>query len=433
MTHRSIGILGGGISGIALAAHLGDDVDVLERRPRTGGLCSTIVEDGFTFDAAGPHIMFSKNKEVLNLMISVLGDNVHQNRRENRIYFKGKLVKYPFENDLASLPKEDNFDCIYGYIVNPHAGETPQNLAHWSYVTFGKGISEKYFIPYNRKIWNYDPEKIGLEFVSRIPKPPMEDVLKSSIGIPTEGYLHQLYYSYPTVGGFESIVHAFQSQVRGEIRTDWPVASVERDGDGWRVVSASGEERRYRTLVSTLPIHELLKVWKDAPANVHEHAAKLRYNSLVNVLLGCHTDPGHNYTALYVPDPEIVFHRLSFPKAFGEQCVPPGGSSIMAEITTNEGDGIWEMDDQALMDRVIGDVEKIGFVDPSAIVYRKVVRFLYGYPVYDLDYRRNVTAMREAVAATGLRLLGRFAQFDYINSDVCVERALALASELRDA
>jgi hypothetical protein len=32
-----------------------------------------------------------------------------------------------------------------------------------------------------------------------------------------------------------------------------------------------------------------------------------------------------------------------------------------------------------------------------------------------------------------LHLLGRFAQFDYINSDVCVERALALANELRHA
>src|SRR5215210_7291864 len=88
---KSIGILGGGISGIGLAAQLGEDVDVLEKRARIGGLCGAIIEDGFTFDAAGPHIMFSKNKEVLALMIEVLGDNVHQNRRENRIYFKGKL------------------------------------------------------------------------------------------------------------------------------------------------------------------------------------------------------------------------------------------------------------------------------------------------------------------------------------------------------
>jgi protoporphyrinogen oxidase len=429
----SIGILGGGISGIALAAHLDQDVEILEKSDRTGGLCGTIVENGFTFDAAGPHIMFSKNKAVLNLMIEVLGDNVHQNRRENRIYFKGSLVKYPFENDLASLPKEDNFDCIYGYIVNPRAHETPvTNLAQWSYVTFGAGISEKYFIPYNEKIWNYDANKIGTEFVERIPKPPMEDVLKSSIGISTEGYLHQLYYSYPTVGGFEAIVHGFEKRVRGTIRTSWPVASVERDGHAWRVVSASGEERTYDTLVSTLPIHELLKVWKDAPDAVHEEAAKLRYNSLLNVLVGCDTDPGHNYTALYVPDPDLLFHRLSFPKAFSEQCVPPGGSSIMAEITANEGDGIWEMTDEALIERVLGEIQQIGFVDRNSIVYTRVTRFKYGYPVYDLEYRRNVTAMREAVAATGLHLLGRFAQFDYINSDVCIERALKLAGELRN-
>jgi protoporphyrinogen oxidase len=428
---KRIGILGGGISGVALAANLDQNLDILEKSERIGGLCATVVEDGFTFDAAGPHIMFSKNKDVLKLMIDVLGENVHQNRRENRIYFKGSLVKYPFENDLSSLPKEDNFECIRDYIVNPRANETPANLAQWSYVTFGAGISEKYFIPYNEKIWNYDANQIGTEFVERIPKPPMEDVLKSAIGISTEGYLHQLYYSYPTHGGFEAIVKAFAAQVKGEIHTNWRVASVEKIEDGWRVTSSTGEVREYDTLINTIPIHELLKVWKDAPQQVHNEVAKLKYNSLLNVLIGCNTDPGHNYTALYVPDTKLLFHRLSFPKAFGSECVPAGGSSIMAEITSNAGDGIWEMPDDELIERVIGEVESIGFVDRKSIVYRKLARFKYGYPVYDLEYRKNVTAMREAVAATGLHLLGRFAQFDYINSDVCVERALKMADELR--
>jgi len=428
---RNIGILGGGISGIALAAHLGDDVEVLEKRARIGGLCGAIIENGFTFDAAGPHIMFSKNKDVLALMIEVLGDNVRQGRRENRIWFKGRLVKYPFENDLAALPKEDNFECIYGYIVNPRANDTPSNLADWSYATFGAGISEKYFIPYNKKIWNYEPTKIGLEFVSRIPKPPMEDVLKSSIGIPTEGYLHQLHFSYPLEGGFESIVHGFAKRVRGEVHTDCRVVSVARDGEAWRVVTGDGSERRYRTLVNTLPVHELLPIWEGAPADAIEAAGRLRYNSLINVLIGIGEDRGYPYTAVYLPDPEIVFHRISFPKAFSPRCVPEGSSSIMAEITTNEGDGIWEMSDDEVIARVVRDLEMTGFVDAKSIVYRRAVRFLYGYPVYDLEYRRNVAAMRDAVARTGLHLLGRFAQFDYINSDVCVERALALADKLR--
>jgi len=427
----TIGILGGGISGIALAANLDENVEVLEKRGRIGGLCGSIIDQGFTFDAAGPHILFSKNKDVLNLMVATLGDNVHQRRRENKIWFKGRLVKYPFENDLASLPREDNFDCIYGYIVNPHAKETPANLAQWSYATFGEGISDKYFIPYNRKIWNYDPSKIGLEFVSRIPRPPMEDVLKSSIGIPTEGYLHQLYFYYPVEGGYEAVVHAFAKGVRGRICTSSAVESITSDGKKWVVRTANREPRTYDRLVSTIPIHELLGVWRDAPREAREAASKLRYNSLINVLLGCNYDPGHPHTAVYIPDAAILFHRISFPQNFSRRNVPEGASSVMAEITANEGDGVWEMTDEQILERTIADLMSIGFINPDKIVYRRVVRFQYGYPVYDLDYRKNVTTVRESIAATGLRLLGRFAQFDYINSDVCVERALTLASELR--
>jgi len=430
-SHRRVGILGGGISGIALAAHLGPDVDVLEKRARIGGLCGTIVENGFTFDAAGPHIMFSKNKDVLNLMVSVLGENVHQRRRDNKIVYKGGLVKYPFENDLSALSPEDNFECILGYLKNPHSNDTPTNLAEWSYATFGEGISDKYFIPYNRKIWNHDPKKIGLEFVSRIPKPPLEDVLKSSIGIATEGYLHQLHFYYPIEGGFESMVKGFALRVRGDVETGWEVAEVRHDGK-WRVRSKAGEERTYDVLVNTLPIHELLKVWPGAPEPARAAARRLRYNSLINVVIGSNEDRGYPYTALYVPDPEISFHRLSFPKAFSEKCVPQGSSSIMAEITTNEGDGVWELTDDAVTARVIDDLVKIGFVDPATISYKRVVRFTYGYPVYDLDYRKNVAEMRESVSSTGMHLLGRFAQFDYINSDVCVERALALAGQLQN-
>jgi protoporphyrinogen oxidase len=428
----TIGILGGGISGIALAAHLDEDVEVLEKRARIGGLCGSIIDGGFTFDAAGPHIMFSKNKSILELMVSVLGDNVHQKRRENRIWFKGRLVKYPFENDLASLPPEDNFECLYGYIANPRANDTPTNLADWSYATFGKGISEKYFIPYNRKIWNYDPAKLGLDFVGRIPKPPMQDVIKSAIGIPTEGYLHQLHFYYPNEGGYEAVVHAFAKKVRGAIRTSCPVAEVKREKKKWNVRTTNNETRSYDTLVSTIPIHELLSVWPDAPPAARDAAGRLRYNSLINVLIGCNSDPGHRTTAVYVPDPDLLFHRISFPQNFSERNVPHGGSAVMAEITANAGDGVWELSDEAILARTIDELETIGFLDRSSVVYRRVVRFTYGYPVYDLDTKKNVTVLRDAVAAAGLHLLGRFAQFDYINSDVCVERAIDMSRTMND-
>jgi protoporphyrinogen oxidase len=105
----------------------------------------------------------------------------------------------------------------------------------------------------------------------------------------------------------------------------------------------------------------------------------------------------------------------------------------MAEITANEGDGVWEMTDDEIVERSFASLEHMGFLTRSRVIYRRVVRFQYGYPVYDLDYRKNVTVLRHAVEDAGVHLLGRFAQFDYINSDVCVERAVSLASELSHA
>jgi protoporphyrinogen oxidase len=72
----------------------------------------------------------------------------------------------------------------------------------------------------------------------------------------------------------------------------------------------------------------------------------------------------------------------------------------------------------------------LGFLERSELTYRNVTRFTYGYPVYDLDYHTNARQLRSLVEARGIHLLGRFAQFEYINSDVCVERALALAQRL---
>jgi protoporphyrinogen oxidase len=427
-----VGILGGGISGLALAAHLKRPFELLEASSHLGGLCASVLENGFTFDAAGPHIMFSKNQQVLARMVEVLGRNVHRRRRRNKIWFKGRIVKYPFENGLSDLSPEDRFECILGYLQNPW-DKPPQNLEEWAYATFGKGISEKYFLPYNRKIWNVEPAEITLEWVARIPKPPLEDVLKSAIGIPTEGYLHQLNFYYPREGGFEALVHSFERLAgNGKILTGCPALRVSGKPGAWVVETPKGS-RHYETLVSTLPIHELAAIWNGLPAAGRAALAQLRYNGLINVLLGLKEHPGCPITALYVPDAKSPFHRLSFPKNFSKACVPEGHFSIMAEITARAEDAVWKAPDGEILQSTVAHLHEMGLLHPAALVYSKVVRFVYGYPIYDHAYFASVAALRGAVASRGIHLLGRFAQFDYINSDVCVERAQILAEELNHA
>ncbi|MCK5548874.1 MAG: NAD(P)-binding protein, partial [Thermoplasmata archaeon] len=49
----AIGILGGGLTGLALAHFIGGDVEVLEKNDRCGGLCRTFSKNGFFYDYGG--------------------------------------------------------------------------------------------------------------------------------------------------------------------------------------------------------------------------------------------------------------------------------------------------------------------------------------------------------------------------------------------
>ena len=117
-----IAILGGGLAGLTLGYLLNQreiDFDILEKEKECGGLMKTMQEEGFTFDYGGSHIIFSKKQNLLEFMLLLLKDNKIKNKRNTKIAFaKNCYVKYPFENGLSDLPKEDNFECLLYFIQN---------------------------------------------------------------------------------------------------------------------------------------------------------------------------------------------------------------------------------------------------------------------------------------------------------------------------
>ena len=111
-----IGILGGGLGGISLAYFLQHierikKIEILEKENEPGGLCRSFNINGINFDI-GPHVIFSKDVETLDLMVNILGDNKSKIRRSNKMYYKGRFIKYPFENELSALPEEDRNYCL---------------------------------------------------------------------------------------------------------------------------------------------------------------------------------------------------------------------------------------------------------------------------------------------------------------------------------
>ena len=423
----NIGILGGGISGLTLQRFLRHPSEVLEKEAVSGGLCRTFWKDGFGFDIGG-HILFSKHQHVTDLVNRLLGDNINHCRRANKILFRGRYVKYPFENDLGALEKQDCYDCLIDYLKNDFP--EPANLEEWGYRAFGRSIAEKYFLPYNRKIWKTEPREMGLDWVGRVPKPPLEDVVKSALGIDTEGYTHQLHFRYPLRGGFEALVRTIIIDP-SRVHCDSSIQSIRKNESGWTVVA--GQTRwQFDHLVITFPIQEAIRCFDDMPANVVEAMDGLRYNSLRVAFVAVNNESLMDKSAIYIPDPAVLPHRVCCMGYFSPNMVRPGTSSLVAETTVRSGDATDRLSNDDFLGVVIGDLDRSGILRQRDVIVRDTRRFEYAYPVYDHAHSRNTRIIRAHFAKQGIDLLGRFAEFDYINSDEVMRRAIVMAERLNE-
>lgn len=431
-------ILGGGLSAISLAYYLQnneniDEIHILEKDNVPGGICRTYKKEGIEYDV-GPHIIFSKNKEILDLMNNLLGENNEKHRRSNRILHKKRFVQYPFENDLSKLPQEDIDYCVNAFLHNPYENYDAKNMLQFFLKTFGEGITNTYLRPYNEKIWKFDPAFMDTQMVERIPKPPKEDIIRSAKGETIDGYLHQLYFTYPKHGGTEALIKAFISKLNSKvtIHTNSKVESVEKSSNGYKILTSSGVLEADK-IVSTMPVNELCHIYKDdnKPQEILNTADNLRYNSIAICIVNVKKDyAGDNY-AFMVADKNVRFHRISKLDFMGEGYHIDGTATYMSEITYRKNDLNDKATDEELISKVIEGLETIGFIDSKEDVnFTDIRRFEYAYVIYDLKHRENMDKIKDYFAKQGIYLNGRFGSFEYLNMDAIINQSKQLAESI---
>lgn len=428
-------ILGGGLAGISLAYFLQDKlnieaIDLFEKEDRLGGLCRSFTHDHITFDI-GPHIFFSKDKEILSFMLDILGDNKCELRRSNRIIHKGRLVQYPFENDLSALPPEDCKKCVDTFIDNPYQQYPAGNMLQFFLKTFGEGITNLYLRPYNEKIWKFDPTFMDTQMVERIPRPPDEDILRSAAGETVDGYTHQLYFSYPKSGGTEVFISAFVRKLNHKvtIHTACEVSAVQKEGNGWRV-TAGGEVFNADTLFSCMPVNLLTGIYADMDENIALCAKNLHYNHIMIAVVTLAEDRAGDNFAFMVADREVIFHRVSKLDFLGENYRKDGSVTYMMEYTYRDDDPVKDWSPEQLKEAFLGGLQRIGFLQyPEEVLSFTVSRFPYAYVIYDLDHNKNMSLIRKYFSGQGVYLNGRFGTFEYWNMDRVVVESKKMAEK----
>jgi protoporphyrinogen oxidase len=426
-------ILGGGASGISTAI-LVPNSTIIEAGPKIGGLSNSKSIDGFTFDQ-GPHIMFSKDKDVLGIMVDSLDGNVHTCKRNNVVMINGALLRYPIENDLSSLPKDTRIMALQDFLrikINPSPIE-PKNLEEWFLQNFGETLTNIYFKPYNEKIWNLPFAEISMTWADRIPSPPWEDVLKGAMGIRTEGYVHQLYYDYPKVGGYESLMSAWAKQISpSRIRTNSKIEEIERISQHHFKLKINGQQEEFiGDIVSTIPLKTLIEIYVGTPDWVKEVVDTLPVNPLITVNLGFKKKDENQYTAVYIPDSEFLVNRVSYPGVFSPNNVPSENHFlIQAEITVTESGAAWFMSDSELIGHVVAGLKERNLLEERDFpIFEYVERIKDAYVVYPNNFEANRQRVIEYFRTQNIFLNGRFGSHNYLNVDGILLQSIELSRE----
>ncbi len=415
-----------------LLAEDGHQVTVYEADGEIGGLCRSRVVDGYTFDLAGGHIMFTKDQRVSDFWTELFVDEpcVVTERKTRILHDKDHWVSYPFENALGELPLEHNLECTEGvvraYLERQAGAAEPQDFEGWIRWKMGAGVAKHFMEPYNRKIWKSDLANMGTVWIAgRVPDAPLEDVLKASLGATTEGYTHQSQFRYPLQGGFAAIHERIARPIASRVQLNHRVEQIEqRAGGGWVV---DGED--FDHVISTIPLHVLPKVLRGMDPAAAQAASKLQYRGVAAYLLGIEEEFAQPWSWVYLPhEKQGPANRITYLSNYSPRNAPTGKASIMAEVTYA---GSPPATDEAGRLAVAHGLSDAGLLHTDRLTVTDAHVNPVAYILYDQQFesKRN-TLLAHLDGMEGFHAIGRFGRYEYHNSDQCLAQAMDLHARL---
>ena len=305
IAERPVLVLGAGPAGIAAGLALGDAGVVLDAATTVGGLCRTIEFEGAVFDWGG-HSFHTPHPEVRDLVFQSLP--MHEEPRKAFCFVDGGLIPYPFQAHFQQVANPTLFrECVEGLRLADGASDAA-NFEEWTLHKFGPGIAHHFLLPYNRKLWGTDLRRLTVDWTGE----RVAGVRHSSEKFATTGGRRTPLQTdnavaYPASGGFGEITLALARRLpclhlgRKVLRID-PLRS--------EILTNRGESVRWRQIVSTLPLDELIRLLPDVPTHIADAATCLEALPLKMVLVVVTGPVEHPVQRVYCAGNEIPAHKI---------------------------------------------------------------------------------------------------------------------------
>lgn len=448
---KRVAILGGGPAGLSSGKVLVDsdiNVTVFEMADDVGGLSRTYEVNGFRFDLGG-HRFFTKKNQLNEFLEKLLRDELIMVDRSSKIYLRGKYFNYPptLGNALLGFGPYQAVNIIGSFLlerVKPR--KEVKTLEDHIVRDYGRALFEEFFEPYNEKIWGVPCDKVSAEWVAqRIKGLSLVKSVRSALGLDRENKPVSLIdkFQYPK-RGIGRISDRLRGEIekKGKVHLNRKVEKIYHDGNvitAVGVIDRDGHTERHEVtdVLSSIPITELVRSFDPpAPAAVIEASRHLAFRDLIVVDVCFDRPPITKDTWIYVPEAHISFGRIHEPTNWSADMSPAGKTSLVFEFWCNEGDWLWNLDDEALLKMTLDDFVKLGLA-PGAerdVIGSKIIRCRKAYPMYVIGYEHPLGIIKDYLSKyKNLILIGRYGTFMYNNMDHVIETGIRAAENVMGA
>ncbi len=417
---RRVAVLGAGIAGLVAAEELrrrGVEPLVYEAGPKVAGMAESHHDpDGFSYDT-GAHF-------ITNRLATAIG--VNNRCRTVRRYGEsvydadGGVAGYPF--GLLRDPR---------YVVSALAakgrglrgGADPVTAADFFRAEYGRGLADDVVLPLI-EAWSGAPaDRLAAAVGQKIPSSIVHTmVLKAAAKVTRRavaiGYCNEkpqsvdVWHVYPE-GGVSLLCETLADALGDAISLDTPVEKVLVEDERVVGVRVRGEVVEVDAVVSTAPVSVLPRIVEGTTRL--DRLAELRFRPMVFANLRFEGRGLLPDVVMWVPDHSFETFRLTEAPLSMPWLAPEGKTMITVDIGTEVGSAIWTMDDEALGERCLTELERLVPDARRRYLGCRVVKTPIAYPVFSIDYedaRADLAA--HGTGVDGLLSVGRNGEFDHI-------------------
>lgn len=274
----------------------------------------------------------------------------------------------------------------------------PDTFVEWIRWKLGDRITDDYMLPYNRKMFSDELNELGTYWLEKLPNVSYEETLESCRQHKAYGTQpgHAKFY-YPKSFGYGELWSRMADSLGDRILYGVDIKTI--DFAEKSLKSSDGRRFQADAIINTIPwkeFHTLIGM----PEKIIEDISKLKHSSIETRYFYGNLDTKAQW--IYFPDEKLPYHRILVRSNF---C--PNSRGYWTETRTERVDMFTKENDTG-----------INFVND------------YAYPLNTIGKQEQMKELLEWCEAHQVYGLGRWGEHQHYNSDVTVERALALVKRL---